>query len=266
MSHRIARTAGLLLLKAVFLALTVYSQGPANAKANIAKAGRGVVVVELFTSEGCSSCPPADALLRQIDGTRTKAGQLIIGISEHVTYWNHLGWADPFSAETYTQRQDGYARRFHLDSVYTPQMVINGDEQIVGSDRTALERLLSRESIPLPITIQINTVTARGDVLTVDYSVTGNIPAGGADMFAIVADDAVRSSVLRGENSGRVLTHVSVARVIMRVKTTSSSNSQTLEIPLPRAGSSLQKPNRHLILIAQGAGLGSVLGADEKSF
>jgi hypothetical protein len=98
----------------------------------------GAVLVELFTSEGCADYPPADALLRQIEGKQTESGQLIVGISEHVTYWNQLGWSDPFSSDTYTERQTAYGQRIHLDSVYTPQMVINGEEQ------TALFRALDQ--------------------------------------------------------------------------------------------------------------------------
>ena len=105
-----------------------------------------VVLVELFTSEGCSSCPTADALLRQINGTQTNGGRLIVGISEHVTYWNSLGWSDPFSSSIYTDRQNGYGQRFRLDSVYTPQMVVNGTEQFVGSDQTALTRANQKSS------------------------------------------------------------------------------------------------------------------------
>src|SRR6204780_1466035 len=109
-----------------------------------------VVLVELFTSEGCSSCPPADALLRQVNGTQTNAGQLIVGISEHVTYWNSLGWSDPFSSSVYTERQNAYGERFHLEGVYTPQMVINGAEQIVGSDRAALLHAVEQEEEQRP--------------------------------------------------------------------------------------------------------------------
>src|SRR6204780_62241 len=109
-----------------------------------------VVLVELFTSEGCSSCPPADALLRQVNGSRTSGDQLVVGISEHVTYWNGLGWSDPFSSPAYTDRQNAYSERFHLEGVYTPQMVINGAEQIVGSDRAALLHAVEQEEEQRP--------------------------------------------------------------------------------------------------------------------
>lgn len=98
--------------------------------------------MELFTSEGSSSCPPADALLREINLKQTSAGQLIVGISEHVTYWNDLGWKDPYSAPAFTDRQSVYASRLSPEGPYTPQMVVNGCDQFVGSDGGALERAL----------------------------------------------------------------------------------------------------------------------------
>ena len=107
---------------------------------------RGAVLVELFTSEGCSSCPPADDLLRQMNGRISHEGQLVIGLSEHVSYWDSLGWKDPYSSDIYTERQDEYSARFGLSGVYTPQMVVNGRKQLVGGDRRALEAALASEA------------------------------------------------------------------------------------------------------------------------
>src|ERR1700744_6466539 len=153
------------------------------------------VLVELFPSEGCSSCPPADALLRQVNGSQTSAGQLIVGISEHVTYWNHLGWSDPYSSSTYTDRQDAYSERFHLEGVYTPQMVINGAEQIVGSDRVALVRAVQAEQAPHPrVSLRILSLNLAGNTLAVNFSVSGDVPAQGADLMAVLADDSDRSN------------------------------------------------------------------------
>jgi hypothetical protein len=223
----------------------------------------GVVLVELFTSEGCSSCPPADALLRQVNGTRTSAGQWIVGISEHVTYWNSLGWSDPFSSPVNTERQQDYSDRFHLEGVYTPQMVINGSEQIVGSDRAALAQAIEKEDQQHPrLALHILSLTAAGDTLNVAYSASGELPARGADLIAVLADDSDRSNVLRGENSGATLTHVSVARSLARVARLQGAGEKTLEVRLPASFQAAQK--HHLILFAQAPGNGRVLAADSK--
>ncbi len=217
------------------------------------------VLVELFTSEGCSNCPPADALLRQLSGTRTASGQLIVGISEHVTYWNSLGWADPFSSEVYTGRQNAYGERFNLDSVYTPQMVVNGAEQLVGSDKARLTRAIDQQlHQPAPITLRILSVHPSGARISVTFSADGEIPPRGAEIIAVLADDADTSSVLRGENSGRTLAHVAVARSLQRVTILSTAGQQTVEINvLP---SLPQTQARHLVLFAQAPGHGRVLG------
>jgi len=222
-----------------------------------------VVLVELFTSEGCSSCPPADALLRQIDRTQTASGQFIVGISEHVTYWNSLGWSDPFSASTYTERQNGYGQRFNLDSVYTPQMVVNGSEQFVGSDKASLTRAIQRQpSHPEAITLNIASINRNGNTLAVTFSTSGDVPASGADIIAVLADDLDQSSVARGENSGRTLTHAAVARSLTRVATVRSAREETVSIPIPASFQPSQR--HHLILFAQAPGYGRVLGADSK--
>ncbi len=242
------------------------AQATGISKTSVTQAEPGAVLVELFTSEGCSSCPPADALLRQIDGEQTESGQLIVAISEHVTYWNQLGWSDPFSSDLYTERQYAYGQRFHLDSVYTPQMVINGEEQIVGNDRAGLLRAFREEQKPQPISIHINAVNVHDRSLMLEFSITGNIPLGGADLFVAVTDDNAKSSVTRGENSGRTLSHVSVARSITRIANVSSQTKQTIQIPLPSPSKLSENQGRHLILFAQAPDLGRVLGVDTKAF
>ncbi len=139
-------------LRSLFtVSLTLLTTQPNLRAAAPADASSGqptsVAIVELFTSEGCSSCPPADALLQQINFKQTAAGQLIVGLSEHVTYWNHLGWKGPYSEQTFTDRQGVYASRLSPEGSYTPQMVLNGRDQLVGSDRAALEQALRADAL-----------------------------------------------------------------------------------------------------------------------
>lgn len=252
------------LFAGVVLAFFLHGLPTVRANAGDGNAVNGAIVVELFTSEGCSSCPPADALLQQIDNKRTGDGRRIIAISEHVTYWNHLGWSDPFSDDVYTERQDEYGRRFHLDSVYTPQMVIDGDEQIVGSDHTGLKRALERKRENSPLAIQIGATDRRGDGLSVGYSLTGSLPASGVDLVAVVADNEDRSNVARGENTGRVLRHVSVARLLNRFTTNGAGADEMLQFHLPHSVNSSINQTRRLILFVQEKGQGRILAADEK--
>jgi hypothetical protein len=221
------------------------------------------VLVELFTSEGCSSCPPADALLSKVNGSQTSGGQLVVGISEHVTYWNSLGWSDPYSSPAYTERQNAYSERFHLEGAYTPQMVINGAEQIVGSDRAALLHAVEKEDAEIPrMSLRIVSLSAAANTLTVNLATSGDVPKQGVDLMAVLADDSDRSNVLRGENSGRLLAHVAVARSITRVAKVKSAGNLTVQIPIPASFQTTQ--GHHLILFAQTPGNGRVLGTDTK--
>lgn len=232
-----------------------------------------VVLVELFTSEGCSSCPPADALLRKLDGlkldgiktgaTASDAGEMIVGISEHVTYWNQLGWADPFSQQTYTDRQNAYGQRFGLDSVYTPQVVVNGERETLGSDSAAILKAVRMDSTGSPLKLHIDSANASGKALAVTFSLEGRL-AGAVDVYAVIADDMATSSVLRGENSGRTLKHVSVARSLTKVATLKESKSVTVSLASPGLVKGQAETGRHLILFAQAPGLGKVLAVESK--
>src|SRR5271165_6145378 len=157
------------------------------------------VLVELFTSEGCSDCPPADDLLARLDHDQPIPGVHAIVLSEHVTYWNHQGWADPFSMEQMDYRQKDYQERFRLDDVYTPQMVIDGTEQFVGSNVNALNAAMAHAVAGTKEPLELATATWEKD--GVHFSV--QTPAGqNAHLFAAVAEDVTRSEVSRGENAG----------------------------------------------------------------
>jgi len=218
------------------------------------------VIVELFTSEGCSDCPPADSVLRQIDLKQTRAGQLIVGISEHVTYWNNLGWKDPFSAPEFTERQDVYASRMSPEGPYTPQMVVNGREQFVGSDVGALQRALGDEARRPYLNLSILSTTPSSSGLDVTFSIEGKMSRP-LDIIAVVTDDTDQSNVLRGENGGRLLQHVSVARSLVRVATVSGAAQMSVHIAFSDGFHLDSGSGHHLILFAQEKPQGGIEGA-----
>jgi hypothetical protein len=217
------------------------------------------VLVELFTSEGCSSCPPADKLLRDIAGKSTDSGETVVALSEHVTYWNYLGWADPFSAEIFTQRQAAYEDRFRLDSSYTPQIVVNGTRQFVGSNDAGVMRAVRTPMAATTVRVSISSAKLLGDHVDVAFTLAGDVPHD-ADLFAVLADDADSSHVQRGENSGETLQHVSVARSMERIVSAGASNAKTIRLSVPSGGT---QP-RHVVLFLQTKGLGPVLAIDTR--
>jgi hypothetical protein len=173
------------------------------------------VIVELFTSEGCSSCPPADRLLSELIRTQPVKDVVIVGLSEHVDYWNQLGWKDPFSDHRFSQRQTAYATAAGTADIYTPQMVVDGHESFVGSDRAAAMAAIARAAVfqKAPVTLGWTQTTPRK--LTVQM--TGGAPAAGAVMFAAIVEDGLSVSVKRGENSGQMLQHSAVTRRFVEI-------------------------------------------------
>jgi hypothetical protein len=188
---------------------------------------RQPVLVELFTSEGCSDCPPADALVARLDATQFVPGAQAIVLSEHVTYWNHDGWTDPFSSEEMTRRQETYQWHFSLNSSYTPQVVVDGAAQFVGSDVAALTRAVASAAAAPKAELAIED--ARWEGGTVHFSVRG-APGTRANLVAALAEDATRSEVARGENAGRTLNHVAVVRVLKDFGSNAANGGQ-LNLP-----------------------------------
>ena len=186
-------------------------RGGAQAPQSDQNVQRVPVLVELFTSEGCSDCPPADALLAELDAKQFVPGAESIVLSEHVTYWNHLGWRDPFSLDAMTQRQAAYVRRFRLDSAYTPQAVVDGTSQFVGSDGRAMLAAVTKAATNRKISLAIEN--ARWDHGAVRFAVRGESPKG-SKLVAVLAANATHSEVARGENAGRTLHHTAVVRVL----------------------------------------------------
>ena len=251
-----------ILITAVAVGSSVLYHRQTARSASVHASEQSAVLVELFTSEGCSSCPPADALLREWNGRVTASGRKVIGLSEHVTYWNQLGWSDPYSAETFTARQNGYGEHFQLDSVYTPQVVVNGRAQLVGSRRAGLVAALEAQPA-YPLTLSLQSARRNGDHIDVAARISGRLPNPETDLFAAVTDDADQTEVKRGENAGETLRHAAVAREIVRIGRVSTDEASTsYTIPLPEPVRRDLQHGHHLVLFAQAHGFGEIYGAD----
>jgi hypothetical protein len=172
------------------------------------------VLVELFTSEGCSSCPPADALLSRLARTQPVAGADIIILEEHVDYWDRLGWKDPFSSEAATARQNEYDMSFAGFEVYTPQMVVDGHAKFVGnSDSDALRAIRNASQTAKPA-IQLSW--DKEDTLSIHVDpLNDTAERDGQQVFLAVAENMLHSDVRHGENAGRALEHNGVVRQLL---------------------------------------------------
>jgi hypothetical protein len=174
------------------------------------------VLVELFTSEGCSSCPPADALLSRLGKTQPVHGAAIIALEEHVDYWDRLGWKDPFSSEAATARQNEYDMAFAGGEAYTPQMVVDGRAKFVGSsDSDALRAIRTASQAPKPA-VQLSW--EKDDVLAIHIEPLNNtVERDGQQVFLAVTENMLHSNVKHGENAGRALEHNGVVRQLLPV-------------------------------------------------
>jgi hypothetical protein len=178
------------------------------------------VLLELFTSEGCSSCPPADRLLESLDTKQPVSGAELIVLSEHVDYWNHLGWKDPFSSPQYSARQEEYVRKLGSGDVYTPQLVVDGRFQVVGSDSSEAASSVRKAIREPKIPMAISNITRAGDRVSARIDITASPQSAKAPkgiLFVAIADNRDESQVARGENAGRSLAHVAVTRVLKQV-------------------------------------------------
>ena len=205
-----------------------------------AEDARVPVIVELFTSEGCSSCPPADQLLSRMDRNQPVAGVRVIALEEHVDYWNSLGWTDPFSSAQYRVRQNDYGRKFLAEGVYTPQMIVNGQTQIVGSDGARASQEIERAAQGEMTLVELKTAANAKDPEVVDLAVkvtSKTAKVHNSNVYLAVTESDLTSSVSKGENSGRTLRHAPVVRsfgVIGKIDSKGSSSgaiTSTLRFP-----------------------------------
>ncbi|MGF1579936.1 MAG: DUF1223 domain-containing protein [Gemmataceae bacterium] len=214
-------------------------------------------VLELFTSEGCSSCPPADALFAEVLQQARKQNKRVYGLSFHVDYWNRLGWNDPFSNKEYTRRQRDYARAFTSRRVYTPQLVVNGTTEFVGSDRNRLSRNLAKAlGLPERTQVKLELKPAGKSKLVVLYAVT---PTKNSVLNVALVERDLQSQVTTGENAQRTLHHTNVVRAF-RIIDLSLSAKGKVELEIPQG---IVRKKASVIAYVQEKRMGAVTGASE---
>lgn len=232
----------------VFSALLAATSGLALAGQPItpAAAGRVPVVVELFTSEGCSSCPAADDVLRDLETSQALPGIEVIALGEHVDYWNRLGWQDPFSAARFSERQRWYAQGF-AEGSYTPQAVVDGRYELVGSRRQELtEKILAAAQAPhATVALALPTPGA----LHVQIS---DLPAGTPATTVTLAftETNLATQVSRGENAGRQLRHAAVVRTLRSLGPVAADGTFSATVPLNLAAA-WNRPHLRAVVLVQ---------------
>jgi hypothetical protein len=199
------------------------------------------VIVELFTSEGCSSCPAADRLLSRLEQTQPVPGAQVIAIEEHVDYWNQLGWTDPFSSPQYRARQNDYAVAFHASNIYTPQMVVNGVVQFVGSDMNRAYHEIGAAAQGESTQIELGTTPNSKDPELLDLSLRLTNPKTAtlhdSNVYLAITESNLATFVQHGENAGHTVRHSALVRsfgVIGKVDPKGAAGGQlvsTLRLP-----------------------------------
>jgi hypothetical protein len=190
------------------------------------------VVVELFTSEGCSSCPPADALLLKLETSQSVAGANVIAIEEHVDYWNHDGWIDPYSSADWTQRQIDYVTHFKDKEPYTPQQIIDGQVELIGGqeDKTAQAVAQAVAQPKTEVTLATANSSSDGTQLNVRIGkLTGGTDRDSAEVWLAITESGLTSSVDAGENAGKNLRHASVLRSLHKIGVANAKNDSAFE-------------------------------------
>lgn len=199
---------------------------------------RTLVVAELFTSEGCSSCPAADDVLTQLVRRQPVPDVEVLALGEHVDYWDRLGWRDPFSSGTFSSRQSNYAARvFHSNGVYTPQLVIDGQYEQVGSDVAAIHRAIKLAALAPKAAVVVQAARS-GDGRDLRVELQADVPStvllhGAVDAVVAVTEDNLATEVRRGENSGRTLRHTGVVRALTTAGTLTQGRTWSGGASLP---------------------------------
>jgi len=244
-----------------WLTITLLAVATIECKAHTKKnAGdaKGFAVVELFTSEGCSSCPPADEVVAKIQ--KESANEPIYILAFHVDYWNRLGWKDVFSSADYSRRQNQYASWLKTGEIYTPQIVVNGKTAFVGSEEGTLRNVikagLQKDAVA---EIMLGDIKVDGNKVSLNYQTKGSIA--NTDLLVSVVQKSAQTKVERGENAGHTLSHVQIVRLLQSFTLKSDSGAESLALP-----KGVDAKGSELIAFLQNTSTGAIIGATKATF
>jgi hypothetical protein len=249
---------------AIFMGVTHYHSTKAMAPTDNSPIIRQSVIVELFTSEGCSSCPPADALLKELSEQQPVAGAEIIALEEHVDYWDHLGWKDPYSSFSFTERQGDYSKLFNGDGVYTPQMVVDGHSEFVGSRSREARKTIEQAATQPKLTIQLlpalgaATDSAAFEVKISNLSAVTN--GHEAELWISLTEKGLHTDVKAGENSGEHLQHAAIVRVLRKANSFSGTTDYQTKASL-KLNAAWQRENLCFVAFAVEKDSRKIIGA-----
>ena len=266
-------TLGLSLTSAVLSCCLLFANVALSRSARAPQAGGAIdpekssrptpVLIELFTSEGCSSCPPVDILLKKLDASQPIPGAQLIVLSEHVTYWDQDGWKDPNSSSSLTQRQNSYEDALGETTPYTPQLIVDGTHVVRAGNAKQIEDTLQKAASIPKVPLRIGDVTvdaATPTLLRAHIETDANFEKHSADVYVAVALDHVESQVLRGENGGRHLIHVAVVQDIVKIGKLPKGQPFAKDIQL-KLKPGTDPRNIRLVAFVQEVGPGKVRGA-----
>lgn len=248
-----------------FMAVAANAHRGTLAQTTAAAAERSPVVIELFTSEGCSSCPPVDAYLSKLEAKQPMPGVEIIGLEEHVDYWNHDGWVDPFSGAEWTQRQQEYVTKLKGQTPYTPQLILDGEKVLEPRNGRDVEESLARASKEEKTEV---AVVAKGSEKndTEKFEVrVGSLRGVGdpekADVWMAVTEQGLSSDVKAGENKGKTLEHAGVVRSLQKIGSAAKGSAPLIANPQIKLKSNWKRENLRVVVFVQDKKSLRILGA-----
>ena len=253
-------SCNLLVCPMLFLLLCA---APGQSQVAGTRAAATPILIELFISEGCSSCPPADAWLQTLDSTQPIAGAQMIVLSEHVDYWNHDGWKDPYSSSFFTDRQSAYVRALGISSPYTPQVIVDGTNEAHLDNQQQISQVFLKAAKTPHVPVSIGAASVEGNspaVVRAHIEAVGTASKHSADVYAAIALDHAESQVLRGENGGHRLKHVAVVEELVRIGKLEKGKTFTQDYQ-GRLKPGEDPKNLRLIVFVQEPGQGEVLGS-----